>query len=417
MLSRKGYSSHAVGKWHLGFLTAPYLPVSRGFETFLGFISSPQQDHFHHTDKGLFDFRLQQVDKQGGIQEEVLYEKKGQYSADIFTNRTVSLIKAHSAPNPLFVYLAYTNVHSPLQAPPEAEKQYAAHLHNASHRRKTLAAMASKVDEGIGKVVEALKEAGLYEDTVLVVSSDNGAPGCSNYPLRGHKRTAYEGGVRAVTFVHSPLLSVTGYVSKQVFHVVDWYTTFQRLGGNDIQQHGKDGVNQPMEDKQQHGEDGTKPPMEDLVKPQLELDGIDIWDAISSNATLSRDEVLLNYAPEDHCHGCPVNHILNENGFAIRRGKWKFLENVRRQDTRLDTRNCLSPATHVNSSNVTELYDLESDPREEVNVAATHWHVVETMRDRKAFYHDLTRPLYGTEMWELNVVNGTIFWPSQKVEL
>ena len=64
------------------------------------------------------------------------------------------------------------------------------------------------LDAGVGRVVAALKKSGLYKNSVLIFSSDNGGnfPGASNYPLRGLKGELYEGGIKAVQFVHSPLL-------------------------------------------------------------------------------------------------------------------------------------------------------------------------------------------------------------------
>ena len=65
----------------------------------------------------------------------------------------------------------------------------------------------------MGEVVRALKRSGLYDNSVIIFSTDNGGGGngASNYPLKGAKEELYEGGVRGVGFVHSPLLSFTGY--------------------------------------------------------------------------------------------------------------------------------------------------------------------------------------------------------------
>ena len=68
------------------------------------------------------------------------------------------------------------------------------------------------LDAGVGKVVKALKRSGLYDNSVIIFSTDNGGVGngASNFPLKGAKEELYEGGVRGVGFVHSPHLTVRG---------------------------------------------------------------------------------------------------------------------------------------------------------------------------------------------------------------
>ena len=65
------------------------------------------------------------------------------------------------------------------------------------------------------KVVDALKSAGLYDHSIIVFSTDNGGSEYSNYPLKGRKEQIYEGGVRGVGFVHSPLIQNKGVVNKR----------------------------------------------------------------------------------------------------------------------------------------------------------------------------------------------------------
>ncbi|KAJ8359505.1 hypothetical protein SKAU_G00160300 [Synaphobranchus kaupii] len=123
------------------------------------------------------------------------------------------ILRAHDHKRPLFLYLAFQAVHTPLQAPARFLRQYRS-LGNLARRH--YAAMLSCVDEAVGEVVQELRDRGLYRNSVLVYSSDNGGQplsgGC-NWPLRGGKGTYWEGGVRAVGFVHSPLLKRKGVAS------------------------------------------------------------------------------------------------------------------------------------------------------------------------------------------------------------
>lgn len=91
------------------------------------------------------------------------------------------------------------------------------------------------MDEAIRNVTNTLKETGQWENTIIIFSSDNGADfpdsGGSNYPLKGYKGGLYEGGIRMVGFVHSPLLPNSGFVNNELFHISDWYPTLVNLAG------------------------------------------------------------------------------------------------------------------------------------------------------------------------------------------
>lgn len=94
------------------------------------------------------------------------------------------------------------------------------------------------LDQSVGKVVKALGDADMLQDTVLVFSTDNGALPCgpesnygSNFPLRGTKRTLWEGGIRGAAFIWSPLLKSKARVSNQLMHITDWLPTLVSLSG------------------------------------------------------------------------------------------------------------------------------------------------------------------------------------------
>ena len=89
------------------------------------------------------------------------------------------------------------------------------------------------LDTGVGKVVEALKAAGLYNNSIIIFSTDNGGvkTGSSNYPLRGAKESVLEGGVRGVGWVHSPYVNRPGSVMKQKIYITDWLSTLLTVAG------------------------------------------------------------------------------------------------------------------------------------------------------------------------------------------
>ncbi|XP_070551077.1 arylsulfatase J-like [Ptychodera flava] len=107
--------------------------------------------------------------------------------------------------------------------------------------------MATALDDGISKVVDALKKNGLWKDTLLIFSSDNGAPvnaehEGSNWPLLGVKQQLYEGGTRAAAFIHGDMLEKTGYTYNGMIHVVDWHPTIANIAGGKVQDEDMDGI-------------------------------------------------------------------------------------------------------------------------------------------------------------------------------
>uniref|UniRef100_A0A8C6L009 Arylsulfatase family, member J n=1 Tax=Nothobranchius furzeri TaxID=105023 RepID=A0A8C6L009_NOTFU len=287
-LKEAGYATHMVGKWHLGFYKRDCLPTKRGFDTFFGSLHNPRKQ-------------------------------------------------------PLFLYLAYQAVHSPLQVPARYLERYKG-IPNL-HRRK-YAAMVSCLDDAILNLTLALKRYGYYDNTVIVYSSDNGGQpfaGGSNWPLRGSKATYWEGGIRAVGFVHSPLLLNKGTKCRSLVHVTDWFPTLVSLG------------------------EGT-------LDEDLNLDGYDVWESISEGYPSPRQDILHNIDPI---------YIKAKNGSwkagyglwntaiqaALRVGHWKLL------------------------TGSIWLFNITADPYERVDVSQHYPHIVKKMLMRLAQYNKTAVPV------------------------
>ncbi|XP_071529459.1 arylsulfatase B-like [Panulirus ornatus] len=250
-LKAAGYSTHAVGKWHLGFCDWAYTPTKRGFDTFYGYYNGAE-DYYSHERSDLFDPRMDQCYEpetehcsrtpqtpgDGGREWLDLrnntvpdHSKKGVYSTYVFASYVEDLLSSRSSEEPMFLYLAFQSVHAPLQVPAKYTKPYK-HIHH--HDRRTYLGMVGAMDEAVGRVVAALKASGHYNNSVIVFTTDNGGPtghGANNWPLRGHKTTLWEGGTRGSAFIHSPLLPNPGTVSHQLMHVTDWYRTLVGVAG------------------------------------------------------------------------------------------------------------------------------------------------------------------------------------------
>ncbi|XP_067466688.1 arylsulfatase I [Thunnus thynnus] len=296
-LIEAGYATHMVGKWHLGFCRPSCLPTGRGFQSFLGTLTG-SGDHFSYQScdgAEACGFDLHDGDRPA-------WEMTGNYSTLLYIERVKQILRSHDHRTPLFLYLSLQAAHTPLQVP----DHFLHHYDSQGNRlRRHYAAMLSCLDDGVGQVVQELRTSGLYQNSVLIYSSDNGGQplsGGSNWPLRGGKGTYWEGGIRAVGFVHSPLLKRKGVVSKALIHVSDWYPTLLGLAGT--------------------------------LQTQRGLDGHDVWGTISEGLPCPRTEILFNIDPVSRRPGEPYYMALVLNGFgiwdtavraAIRAGDWKLL--------------------------------------------------------------------------------------------
>ena len=241
-LKDKGYVTHAIGKWHLGFCNEKYLPTNRGFDSHYGYYGGGQYYYSHvHYRTGGYDFVYN---------AETDLSANNTYGEELFANRFTEVIQEHvanEASAPLFVYMAHQATHEPLEPPQEFLDLYP---NIADDLRKNFFGTASSMDLQVGKMVQDLKDAGLYENTIIIFLGDNGGrhiAGGNNWPLRGEKSQVYEGGVRTPGFIHSPLLQNSGLISTKLTHVTDWLPTIYHLAGateDEIEKENFNGVNQ-----------------------------------------------------------------------------------------------------------------------------------------------------------------------------
>ncbi|XP_077332934.1 arylsulfatase J [Lithobates pipiens] len=261
-LKDNGYATHMVGKWHLGFYRKECMPTHRGFDSFFGSLlgSGDYYNHYKCDSPGTCGYDLYENDNAAWDHDH------GIYSTEMYTQRVQNILSSHNPKKPIFLYIAYQAVHSPLQAPGTYLENYKS-ITNVNRRR--YAAMLSCLDDAIKNITIALKKYGFYNNSVLIYSSDNGGQpmaGGNNWPLRGSKGTYWEGGIRAVGFVHSPLFKHKGYVCKELIHITDWFPTLVTLAGGEIDE-------------------------------DMHLDGYDIWEAISEKRPSPRVDILHNIDP------------------------------------------------------------------------------------------------------------------------
>jgi arylsulfatase A-like enzyme len=329
VLKGAGYHTALIGKWGLGNEHTTGVPQKKGFDEFVGYLD---QTHAHD----YYPEYLWRYDPVHGFDDkEMLLENQGgfkrRYSHDIFSYAALNFIRINKPEHinhyrPFFLYLAYTIPHAnneetrrsgngmevPSDAPysgeawPQPEKNYAA--------------MITRMDTDVGRILDLLKELKIDDNTIIFFSSDNGAQKeggndpkffQSSGSLRGIKRDLYEGGIRTPMIARWPRKIEPGRVSDQVWAFWDFLPTVAEVAG---------------------------------VKTPAILDGISMLPALLGK-TQTNQHAFLYWE-------------FHEGGFkqAVRMGDWK--------------------AVRLRPDSPLELYDLKSDLGEKTNVAAAHPEVV-----------------------------------------
>ncbi len=210
LLKDVGYHTVHIGKWHLGG-TGGMAAEDQGFDESLLManglhlpvndpnVVNSKQD-FDPIDRFLWRAMKYAASFNGGEAFE-----PGGYLTDYYTDEAVKVIEANRD-RPFFLYLAYFAPHTPLQA---TKADYDALSHIKSHRQRVYAAMIRALDRGVGRVLDALRDNGLENDTLVVFTSDNGGAHYIgipdvNKPFRGWKITYFEGGIHVPFFAKWP---------------------------------------------------------------------------------------------------------------------------------------------------------------------------------------------------------------------
>lgn len=340
VLKDAGYSTAHFGKWHLGH----NLPQNN-------------DDHYEPKDQG-FDFDFPHTPSAPGpgggylapwkfIKDPAITGRPGEHIEDRMSAEAASYIKAHKD-QPFYVnYWAYS-VHSPWNARKDYIEYFKSKADENNPQHNPLyAAMVRSLDDGVGRILAAIDEAGIADRTIVVFFSDNGGwasppkttdpegftntPATSNLPLRSGKASLYEGGTREPCIVVAPGRIKTDSTSDALFSSIDWFPTLLNLTG----------VEMPA---------GLKP------------DGMDQSAVFLGGSTGVRDRVFCHFP-----HGSP-NQALGIPGFLpgtwVHKGDWKLIRFY---------------ADNDDGSDRFELYNLKEDVGEAHNAAAEHPEIVEEL--------------------------------------
>ncbi|MFM1887601.1 MAG: hypothetical protein RL026_2758 [Pseudomonadota bacterium] len=228
LLKKAGYRTALVGKWHLGD-TAQFSPLKHGYDSFYGF-----------TPGGMDYFRHQPGQTPGRPQHGALLDGDTPagdigYLTDLLSDRAVREVGRSTADGrPLFLSLHYTAPHWPWEGP--EDKAVADTLGDLQHKDggslQTYHRMIAAMDAGIGRVLRALDEAGMAQDTIVIFTSDNGGERFSDtWPFSGQKTELLEGGIRVPFFLRWPARVRAGSISDQVNISMDWLPTLLAAAG------------------------------------------------------------------------------------------------------------------------------------------------------------------------------------------
>jgi len=221
-LKPAGYTTAIIGKWHLG-LASPNLPNERGFDFFHGFLGDMMEDYYTHRRDGQNYMRRngEAIDPKG-------------HATDLFTQWACEFIRERKGGKPFLLYLAYNAPHNPIQPPQEWLEKFQKRRPDVGEKRAKLCALIEHLDDGVGRVMAALREAGLQDNTLVVFTSDNGGdlgPGANNGPWRSGKGTMYEGGLRVAMAARWPGKIQTGTRSERVALTMDLTPTLIEAAG------------------------------------------------------------------------------------------------------------------------------------------------------------------------------------------
>jgi arylsulfatase A-like enzyme len=238
LLSDAGYTTALYGKWHLGN-TQGRLPNDQGFDEWWGIEDS--WDEAGYTAYPLF--------KESGLPAPMIWEgKKGQPSTPVMPldlkvrpivdgnyiiPKTVEYIKRNAAAKkPFFVYVGYSEMHPPVIGNP-------GFVSKSTQRGGLFADVIGEMDYRVGQILDAVKEAGIDDNTIVILSSDNAGGGAvpqlgpgSNGPWRGDfMNTPFEGSMRVPAMIRWPGKVPAGVVTNEMLAAVDWLPTLAGMVG------------------------------------------------------------------------------------------------------------------------------------------------------------------------------------------
>ena len=340
LLKAQGYATGAFGKWGLGFVGSEGDPHRQGFDLFYGYNCQREAHNFYPTHLWRNEQKIMLEGNTRGLTGR-------QYSHDLIEAEALRFIRDHQD-RPFFLYVPFTIPHLALQVPDDSLAEYVGTWDDPAydgqngylphpHPRAAYAAMVTRMDRSVGRMLQTLRETGLDRQTIVLFTSDNGPTydrlGGSDSDffqsagiLRGHKGSVYEGGIRVPLIAHWPGRIGAGRTADLPAAFYDLLPTLVEIGGG---------------------------------RSDHSSDGISLVPTLTGRGRQRRHEFL----------------FWDFNGYggqqAVRLGNWK---GIRRQIGK--------------GNRQLELYDLARDPAEQHDVAAAHPALVRKIEKIMAANHE-----------------------------
>lgn len=313
LLRDNGYNTSIVGKWHLGHLEE-FMPLNHGFESFYGVpYSNDMNRHYYQHNN------FQSPPLPFYRDKEIILEDPDQSQlTKMYTEEVVDQIKHRDEDKPFFIYLAHSMPHLPL---------YASKAFKGTTELGLYGDVISELDWSMGEIVSALRSEEIYENTMIVFTSDNGPRVGSALPLRGKKAETWEGGQRVPGIITWPNRIPKNVTSNTLFTTLDLFPTLAKIS-------------------------------ESSIENQEVIDGRELSDFLL-NPNDNQPEVMPFYY-----------YGRNGNLEAIRYGKWKL--HIKKTNGWNKKENGEFPVS---------LFNLETDPSETINLASNNPEIVEELTE------------------------------------
>ncbi len=350
MLKNKGYTTGIFGKWHLGD-HPDFMPNEHGFDEWFGIPYSNDMWPFHPQQGPVFNFSdLPLYENQKVIDT---LTDQSQLTTQI-TERSVDFINRNKE-NPFFLYVPHPQPHVPL---------FVSDKFKGKSKRGVYGDVIMEIDWSVGQIIEALKDNGLEENTIVIFTSDNGPwlsygnHAGSAYPFREGKGTAWEGGQREPFIMKYPNKLRAGQIVDVPVMAIDLLPTIAALT--------------------------------DAELPLKTIDGKNVWKVLTGETKQNPQEAYFFYYRINELHG-------------VRYGKWKlyFPHEYRTMNEQEPGKDGLPGDYKMIDLEEIELYNLENDPSETINVAEHNTEVVNKIKlvanDMRSRLGDSLLELEGSE--------------------
>ena len=310
-LREGGYKTAFMGKWHLGPLPY-YYPEHQGFDINVAGRDYGAPGSYWYPFEG--SWRIPTTDLKV-FKESPIGGKEGDYLTDRLMEEGDKFIRENSE-KPFFLMMSLYAVHSPLQGKPEKVAIYEKVPKEQRQGDPRYAAMVETVDDGVGRLMTALREKEIEENTLVIFTSDNGgmSKATDNSPLRANKGSNYEGGLRVPVIVKWPGVTEPGSISDEPVISTDFYPTI--LGATGLPK-----------------------------RPLQHVDGVDLSSVLKGRSRIDRQSLFWHYPHYNQ-------HPQNFPATVIRKGQWKLIE--------------------ILDTGELELYNLALDVGEQNNLADVH---------------------------------------------